>query len=95
MSGSVAESGSSPIGSRITAERRSLLALACTILAGGPMLVSADRAVAAPAAEIDRKAVLALESLHAHNAVAKSLAETAKGRRPWRWCRRPRAEPLA
>jgi lipid-binding SYLF domain-containing protein len=62
------------------AGRRRLLAIAsATLFGGGALLASAHRASAASAAEIDRDSTLALESLYAHNAAAKILAETAMG----------------
>lgn len=62
------------------AGRRRLLVIAfATLLAGGGVLTSAGRAAAASAADIDREATLALGSLYSRNAIAKMLAETAKG----------------
>ena len=38
-----------------------------------------SRSLAASSAEIDRKVALALETLYAHNAMAKMLAASARG----------------
>lgn len=52
---------------------------AAALLGIGAGVVVSRQAVAASADAIDRKVALALESLYARNAVAKVLAETAKG----------------
>ena len=49
-----------------------LLAMVACGAAGG-------RALAASSGEIDRKVALALETLYAHNAMAKMLAASARG----------------
>ena len=52
--------------------------LAAGRLSLGLVVTMNGRAAAASAADIDRKATLALEGLYARNAVAKTLGETAK-----------------
>lgn len=54
-------------------------AATAVLLARAACGAAVGRALAASSGEIDRKVALALETLYAHNAMAKMLAASARG----------------